>query len=196
VGGGSRSVASVEAILFLLTSPGTAGRIVAELPTHHGVRRATLVIGAWDALAMLEGDDVASIGAGVLADIHQIDGVQRTLTAPVVPPDRLGTLGGGFGIGRPPQLAPGDACYVQIRAGAGSVPVLYERLAEMEAVSGVAALAGEYDLLVEIREPWEVASGWVLEHIRTLEGVLTTSTLIGFSPDEADEERDRFSSWS
>lgn len=179
--------------MWLQAAPGAAGRIVRDLGTHHGVRRATLVVGDWDALAVIEADDMASIGA-VLTEVHGIEGVVRTVTAPMVPPDRLGTVGGGFAMGRPPQLTPGDACYVQIRATPGSVPMLVERLAEIEAVSGVAATAGDFDLLVEIRRPWDVASGVILEQIRSLEGVRSTSTHVGY--EEPDEDRDQFSAWS
>lgn len=183
----------MDAFLWLRAAPGAAGRIVRDLATLHGVRRATLVIGDWDALAVIEADDMAAIG-GVLAQVQAIEGVERTTAAPMVPPDRLGTVGGGFAMGRPPQLTPGDACYVQIRATPGSVPVLFERLAEIEAVTGVAAMAGGFDLLVEIRRPWDVASGVILEQIRPLEGVLATATLVGY--EEPDEDRDQFSAWS
>jgi DNA-binding Lrp family transcriptional regulator len=183
----------VDAFLWLQAAPGAAGRVVGEVSTLHGVRRATLVVGDWDGLAVIEADDMPAIGA-ILGQVQAIEGVVRTAAAPMVPPDRLGTVGGGFTIGRPPQLNPGDACYVQIRATPGSVPVLFERLAEIEAVTGVAAIAGAYDLLVEIRRPWDVASGLILELIRPLEGVIETSTLVGY--EEAEEDRDQFSAWS
>jgi len=77
------------------------------------------------------------------------------------------------------------------------VPALYERLGENEAIAGLAAIAGEYDLVAEIRGPWEVASGIILEQIQALPGILSTTTMIGVDYDGREEEdRDQFSAWS
>ena len=45
-------------------------------------------------------------------------------------------------------------------------------------VSGVAVLGGEYDLMVCVAQPWEVASGVILEQIHGLPGVVSTDTLV------------------
>jgi DNA-binding Lrp family transcriptional regulator len=191
----------VEAFLYVRTSAGTAAgsaaRVAAEIMTKPGIRRAVAVIGAWDVLAIAEGVDMRAIAATVLGHVQPLDEVERTLTAPLVPSDQLGALGGGFGITRPPQLTPGDACFVHIKAQAGTVPALYERLGENEAIAGLAAIAGEFDLVAEIRGPWEVASGIILEQIQALPGILSTTTMIGVDYDGREEEdRDQFSAWS
>lgn len=185
----------MDAFLYVRTAPGTAGRILGEVRLQPGVRRAVLIVGDWDVLGVMEAPDMTAIANGVLTNIQQIEGVLQTRTAPLVPPDRL-VASGGFGMVSPPQLTPGDACYVHVRATPGTVPALYERLSEIESVTGVAAMAGEFDLLVEIRRPWEIASGSILEQIQTLPGVLSTETMIGVDYDEREEDRDQFSAWS
>lgn len=182
--------------MYVRAEPGTAARIAAELPTRSGVRRATLVVGEWDVLAVAEAEDMNALAGTVLTEIQATEGVLRTLTAPIVPADRLGAVGGGFGLATAPQLFPGDACYVHIRAAAGAVPLLFERLAEIEAVTGVAALAGPYDLVAEIRQRWATASGIILEEIAPLEGVEATHTLVGVTYEEPEEDRDQFSAWT
>jgi len=72
-------------------------------------------------------------------------GVLRTVTAPVVPPDRVGI--GGWGSPQAPAVI-GDACYVHIKAQAGAAAGLAERLGEMADVSGVAVLGGRADEMV------------------------------------------------
>jgi hypothetical protein len=185
----------VEAFIWLRARPGSAARIAAQLPGKPGIRRAVIVVGDWDVLALSEGNDLNSIATGILANVHTIDGVERTLTSPVVPPDRLGALGAGFGMTHAPQLNPGEACYIQVRAQPGTVPSLVERLSEVEEISGIAALGGEHDLLLEIRGPWEVASGVVLEHVHPMPGVVSTATLVGVDYQEPEEDRDQFSAW-
>ncbi len=151
------------------------------------------MVGDWDVLTLVEGPDLASIATNVLSEIQTIDGVTRTLTAPVVPPDRLGVVGfGGLPI---PQIV-GGACYVHIEAEAGAAAGLYERLAEVGGVSGAAVIGGPWDLLVCVPEPWEVASSIILDTIQALPGVRSTSTLVAVEYEEPEEDRDQFSSWS
>jgi hypothetical protein len=121
-----------------------------------------------------------------------IEGMDRTLTAPVVPPDRLGIV--GFGGPPTPPIVRG-ASYVHIAAEAGAAAGLYERLSEV-GVAGAAVLAGPWDLLACLSEPWEVASGIILDKIQPLPGVRATSTLVSVDFEEDEEERDQFSSWS
>ncbi len=185
----------MEALVYLRVRPGLVPSVATALPAR-GVRRAVIVVGDWDVLALAEGPDMTAIASTILGSIHQIEGVERTLSVPIVPIDRIGDLGGGFGMVRPPMLAPGDACYVHIKASPGAVPGVVERLSELDDVSGVAAIAGEYDVLAEIRHPWEIASGVVLEQIHTLPGVLSTHTMVGVPYEEPEEDRDQFSAWS
>jgi DNA-binding Lrp family transcriptional regulator len=183
----------MEAFVYLRVRPGSGIAIRNHLASSSAARRSVIVIGDWDLMCLVEGPDLATIGASVLAEIQMIDGVERTLTAPVVPPDRLGVV--GFGGPPTPPIIQG-ASYVHVAAEAGAAAGLYERLTEIGGIAGAAVLGGQWDLLVCIPEPWEVASGIILEKIHALPGVRSTSTLVSVDLEEPDEDRDQFSSWS
>jgi hypothetical protein len=89
-----------------------------------------------------------------------------------------------------------DACYVHIRAEAGAAGGIAERLVEMPDVAGVAVLGGDWDLVTCVAQPWEIASGVVLDQIHQIPGIQATSTLVAIEYEDAEEDRDRFSSWS
>jgi hypothetical protein len=182
----------VEAFVYLRVRPGTITSVRNRLSSSSFAGRSVVVVGEWDVLGLLEGPDLASIAGDVLGEIQLIEGVDRTLTAPVVPPDRLGIV--GFGGPPTPPIVRG-ASYVHIAAEPGAASGLFERLSEV-GVAGAAVLAGRWDLLACIAEPWEVASGIVLERIQPLPGVRATSTLVSVDYEEPEEERDRFSPWS
>lgn len=183
----------MEAFLYVRARPGTVERVATEVAGTTGVRRATIVVGDWDVLALVEAATMSAIASAVLAHVHSIDGVQRTMTAPLVPPDRVGM---GFAAPPQPSLAPGEACYVHVRAEAGAVEGLLERLAEIDEISGVAVTGGRFDLVAEIRQPWELASGTVLSVVRALPGVISTTTMVGVEYEEPEEDRDQFSAWT
>jgi DNA-binding Lrp family transcriptional regulator len=183
----------MEAYVYMRIRPGSMTSVLAGLAANSTVRRAIAVVGEWDVMVHVDGPDLSSIATSVLADIHGIPGVERTVTAPVVPPDRVGIA--GWGTPQAPAII-GDACYVHIKAEAGAASGLAERLGEMPDVSGVAVLGGGYDLLACVAHPWEVASGVILESIHALPGVAATNTLVSIVYDEPEEDRDQFSTWS
>ncbi len=183
----------MDAYVYLGTAPGTTPQVATALSTTPGIRHAVVVIGAWDVLAVVEGADLDQIATLVLSRVHQIEGVQRTLTVPVVPPDRVTV--GGFGAPTSPALIAG-ACYVHIHVDPGAAPGVADRLSELEDVSGVAVIGGEYDLIACVAQPWETASSTILERIHGLPGVRSTSTLVSVRYEEPDEDRDQFSAWS
>jgi DNA-binding Lrp family transcriptional regulator len=183
----------MEAFVYLRVRPGAMSDVRNQLSSSSAGRRSVVVVGEWDVLALVDGPDLASIGTSVLSEIQVIDGVVRTFTAPLVPPDRLGVV--GFGGLPTPQIIRG-ACYVHIEAEAGAAAGLYERLAEIGGISGAAVTGGPWDLLVCVPEPWEVASSIILEKIQALPGVRRTSTLVSVDYEEPEEDRDQFSSWS
>ena len=183
----------MEAFVYLRVRPGTIGTVRNRLTSTATARRSVVVIGNWDVLCLIDGPDLATVATGVLSELQTIEGVDRTLTAPVVPPDRLGVV--GFGGLPTPQIIRG-ACYVHIEADAGAAAGLYERLSEIGGVSGAAVLGGHWDLMACIPEPWEVASAIVLDKIHALPGVRSTSTLVSVDYEEPEEDRDQFSSWS
>ncbi|HWL90501.1 MAG TPA: hypothetical protein VNP90_03970 [Actinomycetota bacterium] len=183
----------MEAFVYLRVRPGKIGPVRNQLTSTATARRSVVVVGNWDVLCLIDGPDLTTIATGVLSELQTIEGVERTFTAPVVPPDRLGVV--GFGGLPTPQIIRG-ACYVHIEADAGAAAGLYERLSEIGGVSGAAVLGGRWDLLACIPEPWEVASAIVLDKIHALPGVRSTSTLVSVDYEEPEEDRDQFSSWS
>ena len=182
----------MDAYVYLRVEAGRMTDVLAGLAPISQMQAVT-VVGAWDVLLHAEGPDLASIATRVVSDVHQVLGVVQTLTAPVVPPDRVGIP--GWSAPDPPAII-GDACYVHIKAEAGAAAGIAERLGELSDVSGVAVLGGEYDLLACVAQPWEVASGTILEEIHALPGVVSTDTLVSLVYEEPEEDRDQFSAWT
>jgi hypothetical protein len=183
----------MDAYVYLQVAPGKVPQVLAALSSKQGIKRAVAVVGGWDVLLYAEGADLETIANVVLSELHNVPGVTRTLTAPVVPADRVGIT--GFGGPKPPPIVP-NACYVHIKAEAGASGGIAERLADVQDVAGVAVLGGEWDLITCIVQPWEVASGVILEQIHGVPGVLATNTLVSLAYEEPDEDRDQFSAWS
>ncbi len=178
--------------MYLQVAPGAVPRVMTQIASKNGVRRAVAVVGEWDVFALVEGTDLGTIGQVVLAQVHQIDGVLRTYTAPVVPPDRIGI---GWGIHTTTPVPIADACFVHVRAQPGAIASLVERLSESEEISGLAVLGGRYDLLLAIPQPWEIASGVIIEQLDGLPGIVSTETLVAIRFEEPEEDRDQFSAW-
>jgi len=186
----------VDAFVYLRVRPGKVEDVVVQLQAARDVRNAVAIVGDWDVMAAVHGPDMPGIAENVIRILHRIDGVERTVTAPVVPGDVIGIVGGGLRTPVPMQQH-GDACFVHIKASAGALPGLVESLAELEDVSAVAMIGGEYDLLAEIPYPWEQASRVIVDRIQTMPGVVSTHTLVAvpyLTPEE--EDRDQFSTWS
>ena len=186
----------MDAFVYLRIRPGHAEDVVVQLKVTKGVRAAALTVGDWDAVAAAHGPDLTAIVETVVRRIHRIDGVERTVTSPVVPGDVLGLVGGGMMTPMPMQHQ-GDACLVHIKAAPGAASGLLESLAGLEDVSAVALVAGEYDLIAELPYPWEQGSRVIVDRILPLPGVLATKTLVTvpyLEPD--DEDRDQYSVWS
>jgi DNA-binding Lrp family transcriptional regulator len=182
----------MEAYVYLQVVPGKVPSVMTQLSAKQGVRRAVTVVGEWDIMMLIEGPDLAAIAHVVLTQLHHVDGIERTYTAPVVPADRIGI---GWGMQSTTPVPIGDACYVHVRAQAGAVAGLVERLSESDEISGLAVLGGRYDLMVAIPQTWEIASGIIIEQLHGLPGVLSTETLVAVRYEEPDEDRDQFSAW-
>jgi DNA-binding Lrp family transcriptional regulator len=182
----------MDAYVYLRVTAGEISGVLAALSTKQGVRRAVAVVGDWDVLLHAEGTTLDAIARVILTEIHQIPGVVRTMTAPVVPADRIGVT--GFGGPKPPPIVP-NACYVHIKAEAGAAAGIAERLSDLADVAGVAVIAGGWDLLTCIAQPWEVASGVILDELHRIPGIVATSTLASIQYDDMEEDRDQFSAW-
>jgi len=183
----------VDAFVYLRISTGAMAPVLAELATKPGAKRAVVTVGDWDVLLHVSGPDLGTIANAMVSEIHGVDGVERTLTVPVIPAERLGLLG-ELGQTLPPILP--NACYVQLRVKAGHALDVYEALRQIPEIAGVAIVGGAWDLLVCVPQPWEIASGVILEQIHALPGVASTKTLVTVAYEEPDEDRDQFSAWS
>ncbi len=177
----------MEAYVYLRAEPGRVEDVVIELAGKHGVRHAVPVLGEWDVMVAVEGADFQHIARTVLREIHPLEGVTRAYTAPVVPLGMMG-IGGGWAVPRIPMHHEGEACYVHICAAAGAVVGIVESLTQIEEVSGIAVLAGRYDVLAEIPLPWEEASRVILEAIHAIPGVTATNTAIGVPVPETEDQ--------
>lgn len=167
----------MHAYVYLRVQPGRLDDVVIQLHGVHGVRAATAVVGDWDAMAAVEGADFRTIGRSVTKELHAIEGVTRTYTAPVVPPELLGVTAERIAL--PMHRGAREACYVHISVEAGRVAEVFEALAASAEVSALAVLAGQYDVLAELPTVWEHASRIILERIHPIAGVLATNTLVG-----------------
>ena len=183
----------MDAYIYIQVQPGKIPQVMTRLATTPGIRKAVTVVGDWDVLALIEAPDLLHIANSILAGIHTVEGILRTNTALVVPADRVGLAGWG-GASSPVPIP--NVCFVHIKAQVGAAAGLVERMADIQDVSGVAVLSGEYDLLACVAQPWEVASGMILEQIHALPGVESTNTLVSVSYEEPEEDRDQFSTWS
>ena len=182
--------------MYVRVRPGSVEDVVVRLQNAHGVRAAVAVVGDWDVLVAAHGADLLEIAEGVIRHLHRIDGIERTVTAPVVPGDVLGIAGGGLRTPVPMQQH-GDACFVHIKAAPGMAAKLVESLADLEDVSAVALIAGEYDVIVEVPYAWEHAARVIVDQILPQPGVAATRTLVAIPALEpVEEDRDQFSAWS
>jgi DNA-binding Lrp family transcriptional regulator len=186
----------VDAFVYVRTRPGKVEDVVTEIQASKGVRGAVTVVGDWDVLTAVHGPDLGAIATDVLRFIHRIDGVERTMTAPVVPADVMGLAGGGLGATLPMQQVR-DACFVRIKTAPDATAHIFEALAEMEDVAGVALTGGEDDILAEVGRPWDEGARIVLERVQQIRGIVSTNTLVAVPLLQADDEdRDAFSAWS
>ena len=186
----------MDAFIYLRVRPGQVEDVVVQLQATKGIRAAVTVIGDWDILAAAHAPDLVTIAETVVRQVHRIEGVERTVTAPVVPGDVLGLAGGGLRTPIPMQQH-GDACFVHVRAAPGTATALVESLSALEDVAAVALIAGDYDILAEIPYPWEQAARVIVDHLIPLPGVLATKTLVAVPYLEPeDEDRDQFSAWT
>ncbi|MEX0658685.1 MAG: Lrp/AsnC ligand binding domain-containing protein [Egibacteraceae bacterium] len=74
----------VSAYILILTEVGKAAQVaqaVAEIP---GVEAAEDVTGPYDVIVRAKANDVDELGRLVVARIQAIDGIDRTLTCPIV----------------------------------------------------------------------------------------------------------------
>ena len=74
----------VSAYILILTEVGKAAQVAAAVAEIPGVEAAEDVTGPYDVIVRAKANDVDELGRMVVARIQAIDGIDRTLTCPVV----------------------------------------------------------------------------------------------------------------
>lgn len=74
----------VSAYILILTQVGKAAEVAAEAAGIDGVESAEDVTGPYDVIVRAKAVDIDALGRLVVARIQALDGIDRTLTCPVV----------------------------------------------------------------------------------------------------------------
>jgi DNA-binding Lrp family transcriptional regulator len=74
----------VSAYILILTQVGKAAQVAAAVADIDGVEAAEDVTGPYDVIVRARANDVDELGRLVVARIQAIEGIDRTLTCPVV----------------------------------------------------------------------------------------------------------------
>jgi DNA-binding Lrp family transcriptional regulator len=74
----------VSAYILILTEVGKAAQVAAQVAEIEGVEAADDVTGPYDVVVRAKANTVDELGKMVVARIQAIDGIDRTLTCPVV----------------------------------------------------------------------------------------------------------------
>lgn len=74
----------VQAYVLIQTEVGKSSPVAAGIRDIDGVVTADEVTGPYDIIATLQAENVADLGALVLARVQEVDGITRTLTCTVV----------------------------------------------------------------------------------------------------------------
>lgn len=79
-----RAQEMVSAYILILTEVGKAAQVAEAVAGIDGVKAAEDVTGPYDVIVRAEAADIDTLGRLVVAKIQAIDGIDRTLTCPVV----------------------------------------------------------------------------------------------------------------
>jgi DNA-binding Lrp family transcriptional regulator len=74
----------VSAYILILTEVGKAAQVAEEVAQIEGVEAAEDVTGPYDVIVRAKAETIDELGKMVVAKIQAIDGIDRTLTCPVV----------------------------------------------------------------------------------------------------------------
>ncbi|MDQ3709828.1 MAG: Lrp/AsnC ligand binding domain-containing protein [Actinomycetota bacterium] len=74
----------VSAYILILTQVGKAAQVAAAVSDIEGVEAAEDVTGPYDVIVRARANDVDELGRLVVARIQAIEGIDRTLTCPIV----------------------------------------------------------------------------------------------------------------
>ncbi|CAN5289320.1 Lrp/AsnC ligand binding domain-containing protein [soil metagenome] len=74
----------VSAYILILTEVGKAAQVAARVAEIDGVEAAEDVTGPYDVIVRARAQDMNELGRMVVARIQAVEGIDRTLTCPVV----------------------------------------------------------------------------------------------------------------
>lgn len=74
----------VSAYILILTEVGKAAQVAEAVAKIEGVKSAEDVTGPYDVIVRAEATDIDTLGRLVVARIQAVDGIDRTLTCPIV----------------------------------------------------------------------------------------------------------------
>ena len=73
-------MAKTKAFVLIETAVGKTKGVVSALRAVDAVTSVDVVTGPYDVIAIIEADDLGSVGDAVTGSVHTIDGIQRTVT--------------------------------------------------------------------------------------------------------------------
>jgi DNA-binding Lrp family transcriptional regulator len=74
----------VTAYILVQTEVGKAGQVAKDIAQVEGVQQAEDVTGPYDVIVRAQARNIDELGKLVVARVHAVDGITRTLTCPVV----------------------------------------------------------------------------------------------------------------
>ncbi len=74
----------MQAIVYVRTDPGRPLDLLEDIKDMEGVKFAAATTGRFDIVARVESEDIEALGDKIVSDIHDMDGVKYTETAPIV----------------------------------------------------------------------------------------------------------------
>lgn len=74
----------MQAIVYVRTDPGTPLDLLETIKGMKDVKFAAATTGRYDIVVRVEAEDMESLGDKVVGEIHNLDGVRYTETAPIV----------------------------------------------------------------------------------------------------------------
>lgn len=73
-----------RAYVLIKTRVGEPATVREALARNPNIRSAELIIGPYDVVALVEADDLNAIGSVVMRFVHEVTGVENTITCPVI----------------------------------------------------------------------------------------------------------------
>ncbi len=73
-----------RAYVLIKTRVGETGTVRDTLAQNEHIKVADIIIGPYDVVALVEADDLNAIGTVVMRFVHEVGGVENTITCPII----------------------------------------------------------------------------------------------------------------